>query len=159
MNTSLIHLLQSQRWWWIGMGNSGSLSRSLPMLFSLFNLKVAVLHWCKCRFLMFTNNKSKVFICVKAIWTRVKADQKIPYYFCIHILLVIVPHRVWFFASCWALWNQSHKTVLSIGIIVTLSLILSQWLFLLESIKICAALLCKAAHKGWLLTKLRNLYP
>lgn len=75
-------------------GKPWSLSHSLPLLFCLLKLKFAVLHWCKCKFLMFTSNKSKVFTCVNTVWPRVKADQKMPYYFCIRVLLRTVPHWV-----------------------------------------------------------------
>jgi len=91
-----MHLLQSQRSWWTGMGNPSSLSHSLPTLFCLLKLKLAVLHLCKCRFLMFTNNKSKVFTYVNTIRRRITADQEIPYCLYNHVLLFTVSHLVRF---------------------------------------------------------------
>lgn len=96
MNTSLIHLLQSPRLWWIGKGSSGSLSHSRLRLFCLLKLKWEVLHWCKFRFLLFTNDKSNMFIWKMTIWLRVKPVQKIPYYFHIHVPLFTMSHWVLF---------------------------------------------------------------
>lgn len=123
-------------------GKPWSLSHSLPLLFCLLKLKFAVLHWCKCKFLMFTSNKSKVFTCVNTVWPRVKADQKMPYYFCIRVLLRTVPH--------WQATELSETGLMRqyLQVVMMLFLILSQWLFLLEPTR--PALLCKAAHKGWL---------
>lgn len=68
-----------------------------------------MLHWYKCRFLMFENNKSKASICIKnkyknsfvqkTIRPRVKAVEKIYYYFHILFLLFAVSHWIWFQAA------------------------------------------------------------
>lgn len=113
-----------------------------------------MLHWCKYRFLMLENNKSKILICIKTIWPKVKADQKIKYYFYILFLLFTVSHRIWF----WKLLSCLKSVLEDNSKHGTNHEDLSPWLFPLDYTKIFSSLLCKAAHYSWLLKILRNLY-